>query len=89
MSEKNASKTENETAESSQTIYERIKAKRAELSNVHAVMTIHMQKRLTAQQTSKINELQDRLEFRVAQYEEQLLEEKIKVYREALTILRT
>jgi stress response protein YsnF len=70
-------------------IDERIKEKRNELVDVHGVLALHMSKELTYSQRAKASELQDRLEFRLKQYEEKLLDEKLEIYKEVVKTLKS
>lgn len=70
-------------------INEQIVEKRKKLEEIHASMSVHMMVQQPRSKAVKINELQERLEFRVKQYESQLLDEKIGIFSEVLTILRS
>lgn len=69
-------------------IEQRISEKRDALLSIHAGIAVLLTKPATRATASKIEELQHRLEFRTLNYEEQLLDEKIKIYREVADILR-
>lgn len=63
---------------------DRIIAKRKELQETQAILSMYFGMMLSDRTVAAIRVLQDRLEFRVAQYEEALLDDKIKIYKEAV-----
>lgn len=70
-------------------VNDQITEKRKKLEEIHASMSVYMIQAVPRSKTIKINELQDRLEFRVKQYESQLLDEKIDIFTQVLTILKS
>lgn len=70
------------------TIDQRIIEKRNKLIEIHGVLSIYLAQELSFKQKAKATELQDRLEFRVKQYEEKLLDEKIDIYQQVLKIVK-
>lgn len=73
---------------SEKSIHERIKEKRDKLIDIHASMALHLAKNLTHTQRAKAQELQDRLEYRIFEYEEKLLDEKLGIYKQLLDTIR-
>lgn len=65
-----------------------IKEERDKLANIHGTMALHMNKAHPQKTIAKVQELQDRLEFRVANYELQLLKEKTDIYGQVLDIIK-
>jgi len=59
-----------------------------ELQEVHASLSVYMSVELSPEAKSEIVVLQDRLEFRVLQYEGELLKEKISIYKESLKLAK-
>lgn len=73
---------------SEKSIHTRLKEKRDKLIGIHASLALHMSKELTPMQKGKASEFQDRLDFRILQAEEQLLDDKIDLYEKTLNVLR-
>lgn len=71
------------------TIDERIHEKRGTLIGIHGALAVHMLKKLRIDQKARVSELQDRLEFRIKEAEEQLLDDKIGIYQECLNVLKS
>jgi hypothetical protein len=69
-------------------IDERIVEKRDELLKIHASLAIYLLQQVSSSTQGKVQELQDRLEYRVKEYEEKLLDEKIVVYNKVLKLLK-
>lgn len=65
-----------------------IKARRDELYGIHGTMAVLLALPVPSHKKSKIGELQDRLEFRVKQYELKLLEEKVDIFGQVLKVLK-
>lgn len=69
-------------------IQKRIIAKRNRLYDIHASIAVYGMNGLTYAQKAKGNELEDRLQFRIQEAEEKLLDDKIDIYQELLRILK-
>jgi hypothetical protein len=67
---------------------ERLVAKRKELAEIHATLDVYFGMGLSPRAGTAISVLQERLEYRTMQAELQLLEDKIALYGEALTVAR-
>ena len=66
-----------------------VKEKRDELLKVHASMAVYMMKEVSRDKKAKIRILQDKLEYRTFEYESQLLTEKINIYKDVLSVLKS
>lgn len=85
MKSKQISKTKSLTpATSEKPIDQQIKENREQLEELAISLSIYMATHHLPSTIAKVNELQDRLEFRVKQYENELLKEKVGIYRECL-----
>ena len=73
---------------STEPIHKKVERKNKELTEIHASMAVYMSVQQPRDVIAKVNELQSRLEFRLLQYEDQLLDEKIKIYKEVLSLLK-
>ncbi len=64
--------------------------KKEELKKIHAALELNMNMdiNLSRETVAKIKTLEDRLEYRVLQYDDQLLTEKIAMYKQALEIVK-
>ena len=89
LSEKSELKLESLTQDlNSEDINKRISAKRDKLYGIHASIAVYGMGGLTLEQKAKGRELEDRLQFRILQAEEQLLNDKISIYQELLNVLK-
>lgn len=73
---------------SNEPIHKRIETKRNMLYDIHASIAVYGMSGLTIEQKIKGRELEDRLQFRILQAEEQLLDDKINIYKELLRIIK-
>lgn len=73
---------------SDKTIQEQIKEEYDKLAAIHATIATRMLMRHPLHKTAKVNELQERLEFRLQQHELNLVKEKVAIYEEVATILK-
>lgn len=62
--------------------------KRKELGELSATIGVYLGMGLSPNAVAEINYLQERLEFRITQFEDQLLGEKIDIYKQVLAIAR-
>ena len=72
----------------SDTIEQRISKKRDRLCEIHASIAVYGMSGLSQIQRIKGRELEDRLQFRILQAEEQLLDDKIDIYSVLLKIIK-
>lgn len=70
------------------TIEQRIAEKRNKLIDIHGSLAIYMMQEILPSKRAKAVELQDRLDFRVKDAEEKLLDEKIAIYQQLLDLLK-
>lgn len=66
----------------------RIMEKRAKLEEIHTSLAVYMLQDMTFEKKAKVAELQDRLFFRTQNAEEALLNDKIDLYSQALSVLK-
>ncbi|HED38067.1 MAG TPA: hypothetical protein ENI76_07470 [Ignavibacteria bacterium] len=59
-----------------------------ELQEIHASLSVYIIVKHSRETITEINNLQDRLEYRILKYEEQLLKEKINIYKQALKLAK-
>lgn len=71
-----------------QSLIDSVFEKREKLKEIHAALSVYMGTNLSKKTMAQMKEKQDRLEYRVMQYEDQLLDEKIKIYQETLNIAK-
>lgn len=72
-----------------QNIDKSIDEKRKELEGLSSTITLRMgMQKFPISVKAKVQELQDRLEFRIKQYENQLLDEKIDTYKQVVKHLK-
>lgn len=92
MNEKNTSNKKNQTQDSNDTqsksIYQRIDDKRNKLIEIHGSLAIWFQTDIPYSKKAKVKELQDRLDFRILEAEESLLDDKLQIYGEVLSIVK-
>lgn len=72
----------------SDTIDQRIMKKRDKLYSIHASIAVYGMNGLTMEQKAKGRELEDRLEYRIKDAEEKLLDDKIAIYSELLRVIK-
>lgn len=90
MTSKQSSKKGSPTpATSEKPIDEQIQDNRQALLELAASLSIYMMTPQLPSVTAKVAELQDRLEFRTKQYENELLKEKVKIYKECLKLVKS
>ncbi len=77
-----------QTQDSATPIDTRIREKRQRLVETAASLSVYMAMQHKPSVVAKVQELQDRLEFRTKQYEEQLLDEKVAIYKECLSLIK-
>lgn len=83
------SKKKNQTQDTkNKPIDEQIKEARQTLSEIAASLGIYMQVHQPPKVVGRVQELQDRLEFRTKQYELELLKEKVSIYKECLSLIK-
>jgi hypothetical protein len=90
MTAKKQSKTKKPTVDiSSETpITQQVEELRNRLTELAASLSIYMMSYHPQSVVAGVKELQDRLEYRIYEYELQLLQEKINIYEKCLNLLK-